>query len=73
MGSLDAAPKKLFTPLRVGDITLSHRAVQSALTRARNGPDGPTDLAVEYYTQRTTPGGLQISEGTLVSFMVRPE
>ncbi|KAI8145274.1 hypothetical protein BJV82DRAFT_577496 [Fennellomyces sp. T-0311] len=42
--------------------------VLAPLTRFRNDEaHAPTDLAVEYYSQRATPGGLLISEGILIS------
>lgn len=59
---------KLFTPVRVGPYTLSHRVVMAPLTRMRAGPgDIPSDLMVEYYAQRASQGGLIISEATPVS------
>lgn len=69
---------KLFTPLKIGNgsLTLSHRVVLAPLTRNRGlplNPDAtpeppnriwyPDSLVTEYYTQRTTPGGLLITEG----------
>jgi N-ethylmaleimide reductase len=61
----------LFTPLRIGRILLNHRVIMSPLTRGRSPAVIPTDLSVEYYSQRATPGGLLISEGTHPSLMVR--
>ena len=59
---------KLFTPTQVGPYKLSHRVVMAPLTRMRSDPDDiPSDLMVEYYTQRTSKGGLIISEATPVS------
>lgn len=67
-----------FTPLAIGNGTLklSHRIVLAPLTRNRGlplNPDAsptepnrvwyPDELVKEYYLQRTTPGGLLISEG----------
>lgn len=82
MKSADNAPKgassKLFTPLKIGNgtLTLSHRIVLAPLTRNRGMPLNPNAttsdpnriwypsfLMTTYYTQRTTPGGLLISEG----------
>lgn len=65
---------KLFTPLTIGNgtLTLSHRIVLAPLTRNRGMPLSTTEpnrtwvpdaLMIEYYTQRTTPGGLLITEG----------
>ena len=58
----------LFTPLQVGRVTLSHRIVLAPLTRSRATKDHvPTELGVEYYTQRSSvPGSLLITEGTLI-------
>jgi len=59
---------KLFTPARIGPYALSHRVVMAPLTRMRSGPGNiPSDLMVEYYTQRASDGGLIISEATPVS------
>jgi N-ethylmaleimide reductase len=60
----------LFTPLRLGRVTLQHRVVMAPLTRMRASPDGnvPTAMNAEYYAQRATPGGLQIAEATPVSW-----
>ncbi|KAH8664596.1 NADH:flavin oxidoreductase/NADH oxidase [Xylariales sp. PMI_506] len=63
---------KLFTPLQLGTCALSHRVVQAPLTRMRaekdsNGANVPVDRAVQYYSQRATKGGLQISEATDIS------
>lgn len=59
---------KLFTPLTVGAITLPNRVAMAPLTRLRNTEPGdlPTDLSVEYYTQRAS-AGLIIAEGTHIS------
>ncbi|UAK25286.1 alkene reductase [Sphingomonas nostoxanthinifaciens] len=58
----------LFTPTNVGPYTLAHRVVLAPLTRMRSGPgDVPGDLMVEYYTQRSSPGGFMIAEATPVS------
>ncbi|KAF4628112.1 hypothetical protein G7Y89_g10041 [Cudoniella acicularis] len=69
---------KLFTPLTIGNgsLNLSHRIILAPLTRNRGVPLNPNptpsspnrtwypgDLMTEYYVQRTTPGGLLISEG----------
>src|ERR1700739_2552935 len=59
---------KLFTPAQVGPYALSHRVVMAPLTRMRSDPgDIPSDLMVEYYSQRASDGGLIISEATRVS------
>ena len=63
-----AEPSALFTPLRVGRVTLSHRIVLAPLTRSRATKDHVhTNLGVEYYTQRSSiPGSLLITEATTI-------
>jgi NADPH2 dehydrogenase len=60
---------KLFKPLQVGRSALQHRIVMAPLTRYRATDEHVhTDLAVTYYTQRSSvPGTLLITEGTYVS------
>lgn len=63
---------KLFSPLRLGRLNLSHRIVLAPLTRMRSirSDDGiflPGDLTLEYYTQRASKGGLQFTEATDIS------
>jgi len=41
--------------------------VLAPLTRCRALGGIPGDALVEYYTQRSTPGGFLITEGTLIS------
>jgi 2,4-dienoyl-CoA reductase-like NADH-dependent reductase (Old Yellow Enzyme family) len=64
----------LFTPLTIsnGSLTLSHRIILAPLTRNRGVPLNatspnriwyPDSLVTEYYVQRTSPGGLLITEG----------
>jgi len=58
----------LFTPLRLGDITLQHRVVMAPLTRFRANDEAvPQEVAAEYYAQRASPGGLIITEATFIS------
>jgi len=58
----------LFSPVRVGALALAHRVVLAPLTRLRAGEEGvPTDLMAEYYGQRTSMGGLLITEATTVA------
>ena len=66
---MSAADSKLFHPIRVGTAQLAHRIVLSPMTRNRNTKDHiPTDIMVEYYTQRAeTPGTLLITEATVVA------
>ena len=61
--------KQLFTPVHVGAITLEHRIVMPAMSRLRaQWPSGiPSDLMLEYYSQRASDGGLMITEATAVS------
>jgi 2,4-dienoyl-CoA reductase-like NADH-dependent reductase (Old Yellow Enzyme family) len=55
---------KLWTPVTVGKLTLSHRLAMAPMTRSRAKPDGsPGDSAATYYAQRASMG-LLISEGT---------
>lgn len=69
---------KLFQPLAIanGKIRLKHRVVFAPLTRNRGTPLSaestaeqpnriwyPNDVMVDYYRQRTTDGGLLITEG----------
>jgi N-ethylmaleimide reductase len=57
----------LFTPLRLGAISLPNRIVMAPLTRMRAGVrNAPTALNAEYYAQRCS-AGLIVSEGTAVS------
>ncbi|GAB9470454.1 12-oxophytodienoate reductase [Globisporangium polare] len=66
------ALEKLFTPVTLGGkkdpITLLHRVAMAPLTRLRTGEEGEqTPLAVTYYSQRTTRGGLIIAEATNIT------
>lgn len=65
-----AAPRKLFTPLKLGSIALKHRVIMAPLTRTRSPGGIPNENVVKYYGQRASDGGLLISEATLISFMV---
>lgn len=61
----------LFTPLDLPEITLANRVTMAGLTRQRAGEDGiPTDLHVEYYSQRAS-AGLVVTEGTFPAFTNR--
>jgi 2,4-dienoyl-CoA reductase-like NADH-dependent reductase (Old Yellow Enzyme family) len=47
------ADAHLFQPVTAGDIRLANRIVMAAMTRCRAGPGlVPTDLHVDYYSQR---------------------
>ena len=60
---------KLYAPVALGPIALSHRVVQAPLTRLRSEQPGdiPGDLMATHYGQRASRGGLQIAEATTVS------
>ena len=59
----------LFTPLRLGAIELKHRVVMPPMSRLRaQWPSGvPSDLMLEYYSQRASDGGLIFTEATAVA------
>jgi 2,4-dienoyl-CoA reductase-like NADH-dependent reductase (Old Yellow Enzyme family) len=66
----------LFSPFRLGLLNLEHRIVQAPLTRMRatKEQDGifvPEELHVEYYSQRASKGGLQLTEATDIAKYVR--
>lgn len=57
----------LFQPYALpGGLQLQHRIVYAPLTRCRAFNTIPQPNAAVYYAQRATPGGLMISEGTVV-------
>jgi N-ethylmaleimide reductase len=58
----------LFTPARIGDLSLRNRIVMAPLTRMRADPasHAPTQLQADYYAQRAS-AGLIISEATAIS------
>jgi N-ethylmaleimide reductase len=60
---------KLFSPIRIGAIDLSHRIVLAPLTRMRADLPGnlPNELMATYYSQRASQGGLMIAEATFIS------
>ncbi|KAL0572975.1 hypothetical protein V5O48_008989 [Marasmius crinis-equi] len=67
------APKtslsKLFQPIKVGDMTLTHRVILAPLTRLRATDDlvPLVPLVKEYYSQRASePGTLLITEATMI-------
>ncbi|KAI9081360.1 hypothetical protein K1719_036701 [Acacia pycnantha] len=57
----------LLTPYKFGIFNLSHRVVLAPLTRQRSYNNIPQPHAILYYSQRTTNGGLLISEATCIS------
>ena len=58
----------LFTPVRLGAIDLKHRIVMPPMSRLRaQWPSGiPSDLLLEYYSQRASDGGLVLTEATAI-------
>src|ERR1700687_2574595 len=55
----DSSELKLFSPLQLGAISLSHRVVHGPTTRLRSNPDdSPSAMMSEYYGQRSSKGGL---------------
>ncbi|KAI3965415.1 hypothetical protein MKX01_042896 [Papaver californicum] len=57
----------LLTPYKMGDFELNHRVVLAPMTRQRSLGNLPHPNAKLYYSQRTTNGGLLISEATGIS------
>ncbi|KAI3445567.1 hypothetical protein Pfo_002232 [Paulownia fortunei] len=57
----------LLTPYTMGRFRLSHRVVLAPMTRNRSYFNVPQKHVAAYYSQRTTNGGLLISEATGVS------
>jgi N-ethylmaleimide reductase len=66
------ASKQLFSPLKVGAITVPNRVFMAPLTRLRSIEPGdiPTPLMAEYYQQRAS-AGLIITEATQISFQAK--
>ena len=62
--------KHLFTPFRLGDLLLPHRAAIAPMTRCRASQPGdiPTELNAKYYAQRAS-AALIVTEATNVSPM----
>jgi N-ethylmaleimide reductase len=59
---------KLFSNIKVGKFEFAHRVVMAPLTRMRAEEGAiPGALMAKYYSQRSSQGGLQITEGTAVS------
>ncbi|XP_021842702.1 putative 12-oxophytodienoate reductase 11 isoform X1 [Spinacia oleracea] len=65
--SSDSGIVPLLTPCQMGKFHLSHRVVLAPLTRQRSYGNVPQPHAILYYSQRTSNGGLLISEATGVS------
>ncbi|KAK1925997.1 hypothetical protein DB88DRAFT_480357 [Papiliotrema laurentii] len=62
-------PTNVWTPVKIGEVTLNHRIVLAPLTRGRASASSthertwiPNKLMEQYYLERATPGGLMISE-----------
>lgn len=62
------ATTDLFTPSKLGPLTLPHRIIMAPLTRSRAAQPGdiPTEMNAEYYSQRAS-AALIITEATHVS------
>ncbi|UZP38530.1 hypothetical protein NXS19_006346 [Fusarium pseudograminearum] len=60
---------KLWQPLKLGNVNLSHRIALAPMTRLRNDDDHlPLDSVIQYYRDRASiPGTLVISEATGIS------
>ncbi|KAJ1566929.1 hypothetical protein HK405_007854 [Cladochytrium tenue] len=56
-----------FSPVKVGNMTLSHRIVMAPMTRSRSPGLVPNAMNALYYAQRATCGGLIITEATPAS------
>ncbi|KAK2371851.1 putative 12-oxophytodienoate reductase [Trifolium repens] len=57
----------LLSPYKMGKFNLARRVVLAPLTRMRSYNNAPQSIAVEYYSQRASKGGLLIAEATDVS------
>ncbi|KAJ7780328.1 hypothetical protein DFH07DRAFT_950370 [Mycena maculata] len=58
----------LFTPLKLGGITIPNRLGMSAITRNRSSKTVPNEIMKQYYEQRAVGGaGLIVTEGTLIT------
>ena len=55
--------QKLFSPFKLGNLTLANRVVMAPMTRSRATDNLPNELLEEYYSQRAG-AGLIITEGT---------
>ena len=59
----------LFSPVKVGAISLLHRVVHAPTTRLRAAEDlSPSAMMIEYYRQRASEGGLLITESVHPSY-----
>ena len=66
---INMSTPKLFTPRRVGDVTVQHRVVLALLTRNRaQKSHAHSKIAVKYYEQRASlPGTLLVTEATFIA------
>ena len=64
-----ASAKPMFTKITLGNLNLNHRVVMAPMTRIRADESSlaPTPLTAKYYAQRSTNGGLIISEAVHIS------
>ncbi|KAL7916824.1 hypothetical protein GGI35DRAFT_49790 [Trichoderma velutinum] len=72
MGSIApdvAAPSRLFSPLKIGNMEVKHRVVMAPLTRYRNDENHvPLPFVADYYAERASvPGTFLIAEATAIS------
>lgn len=65
--NFDRTGAAIFKPLKVGDLNLSHRVFHAALGRSRSANHTESPLAAKYFSQRTTPGSLIISQATTIA------
>ncbi|GAB2218079.1 hypothetical protein Droror1_Dr00001296 [Drosera rotundifolia] len=63
----ESSEPALFAPFNLGPFQLSHRVVLSPMTRNRAIASIPNEAMAKYYSDRTTEGGLLITEGTVIS------
>ena len=66
---MSSVSSPLFSPLRVGDLTLAHRIVMAPMTRLRTSGDGVVENeTAEYYSQRSAVSGtLIITESVAIA------
>jgi N-ethylmaleimide reductase len=66
-GTMTTSSEPLFTPFKLGPLTLPNRLVMAPMTRCRAGEGNvPTPTSARYYEQRVS-AGLIITEGSQVS------
>src|ERR1700742_1951551 len=65
----DILKSLMFAPFKLGTIALKHRVVMAPLTRLRSEEPGdiPGALMAHYYEQRSSEGGLIITESTEIT------